>query len=276
MKFRTFGTLFKQSALEWKKPQSQFAAGALSFFTMFSLVPFFFIVVTITQYVGRPLPESKAVVRQLADFIGGEESKPVRRWLRDTAGPKERSATVTSIIILLIGASTVFFQLQKTLDVIWVHDLPHRRGWRHFVKSRFLSMALIAIPILFIFIFFFADTVFSFLNNSMGAYLKQPLVWQLLHYLITLALLALMFAVIFKLMSMGRLLWGEAWQGGAITAFLFTTIRALLRLYFVFRPVGSIYGSVGWAIVIPVWVYVSWQAFLFGAHMTWVNAKREA
>src|SRR5258708_36695304 len=142
---KSWGSLVAVSFREWKKNYCQLAAAALSFFTLFSLTPLLIILLTIINYIGHPLPDTRLILRELSSVIGAEEGRPVRHWLRVTMTAREQKATVYSLIFLLIGASTVFVHLQRTLDIIWQRESNRKGALRRFVKSRMASIGLVGV-----------------------------------------------------------------------------------------------------------------------------------
>jgi membrane protein len=180
-----------------------------------------------------------------------------------------RKATAYGFLFILIGASSVFVHLQRTLDLIWNREKTKRGALRHFMQSRAMSIGWVMFLIVLIIFFFISQVMLNFISQYVRTLIGNPIVWRTAHVVLAFTLLSAFFSFIFKLMSGKQLSGKEAIRGGAITAALFAAARTLIRYYFQVRPIGAIYGPAGWAIVIPIWVYLQWQVFLFGAHLTW-------
>jgi membrane protein len=185
-------------------------------------------------------------------------------------------ATVIGFVILLFGASGVFYELQDALNNIWKVTPKPGRGWITIIRERFLSFAAVLGTGFLLLISLIINAGLS----AAGAFLNSRdlpggfFLWQALNSLISFALIAWLFALIFKLLPDVRLGWGDVWHGAVLTAFLFSLGKYLIGLYLGQSTTASVFGATASLVVILIWVYYSAQILLFGAEFTRIYAER--
>jgi len=178
--------------------------------------------------------------------------------------------------VLLIGATTVFGELQATLDQIWrVPARPQAGGLWALVRTRFLSFGMI-LGIGFLMI---VSLILSAVISALGKWWDTALFgWTFLagvvNFVVGFGFTTVVFAMIYKIMPRARIDWRDVWTGAAVTSLLFTIGKSLIGIYIGKSGVASGYGAAGSLVVVLVWVYYSAQIFLFGAEFTWAYAHR--
>jgi membrane protein len=216
------------------------------------------------------------IVLQLSALMGEAGARAVQDLLSSVDKPLEGSvATVVGLLMLVVGATTVFAELQDSLDRIWrVSARESRPGWLMLVRARLLSFGMIlAIGFLLT-----VSLVVSSVLGAMGAWL-QPLfgVWLALAAVVnaigSFLMVAAMFALIYKVMPRVQVQWKDVWTGAVFTATLFTFGKFLIGLYIGRSGAISGFGAAGSLVVVLLWVYYSAQIFLIGAEFTWVYAN---
>ena len=179
------------------------------------------------------------------------------------------------VLLLLVGATTVFGELQDALDRIW--RVPARvpvSGWLHLVRTRLLSFGMILAIGFLLVVSLVASSALETLGRWWGPLLAG---WYVLAVVLDAAvafvLVAAMFALIYKVMPRSRVLWKDVWIGALFTAVLFNLGKSLIGLYVGRSGITSAFGAAGSLVVVLVWVYYSAQIFLIGAQFTWVYAN---
>lgn len=187
--------------------------------------------------------------------------------------PKEGViAAVVGVFVLIIGATSVFGELQNNLDRIWRAPAPKTvRGWWWLLRSRLLSFGMILGIAFLLMVSLVLDAVLQSLGRMWGTGPWQAFA-QLLNTIVSLGLATTVFAMIYKLMPRARIAWRDVWVGAAVTAVLFTIGKFLIGLYIGRSAVASSFGAAGSLVVVMIWVYYSAQIFLLGAEFTWVYA----
>ncbi len=241
---------------------------ALAFFTMFSIAPVMIVAVSVT---GILLGESAAegrLLAQLSEMIGFEAAGFVEGAVLNAQLDRGGLLpTLIGIVAIMVGATTVFSQMQQSLNVIWgVVPKPSRSSaWRVF-KSRMLSLTIVlTIGFLLLMSLFFSvgvQAVLTFADQwlPMGTTL---VVW--LEFLLSVAIITLLFATIYKVLPDVRVAWDDVMLGGLVAAILFVLGRYVMARYLANTAIGSMYGAAGSLVLFLLWVQFSSLSLLFGA-----------
>ena len=264
--------LVKTAFNAWHDDYAQSMGAALAYYTMFSIAPLLLIVTSIAGFAFGQEAAHGEIVSQLRNLVGPEGATAIQALLESVKRPGQGiTAAVIGAGLLLIGATTVFGELQNSLDRIW--RAPSRVGtgslWR-LIRSRLLSFGMI-LGIGFILM---VSLVFSAGLSAIGKW-WSPLfhgfeaVAHGLELLFSFVVTTGMFALIYKIMPRVQIRWGEVWIGAAMTSVLFTAGKFLVGLYIGTSGVASGFGPAGSLVALLVWVYYSAQIFLMGAEFTW-------
>ena len=212
---------------------------------------------------------------QIQGLIGRDGAIAVQGLLRSTNAPaKDMFATLVSTVMLVIGATTVFAELQSDLDRIWRVPAPANvNGIWNLLRSRLLSFGLVlGLGFLLLVSLVISAAIAAFGKWSDGFFEGRQAYLHTLNFGISFAISTLLFAMIYKLMPRARIAWRDVWIGAAVTSLLFEIGKLLIGLYLGTASVASGFGAAGSLIVLLVWVYFSAQVFLLGAEFTWVCA----
>jgi membrane protein len=173
------------------------------------------------------------------------------------------------VAVLLFGASGVFGELKGALNTIWGVEMKPGRALLTLTRERIISFTMVLGVGFFLLISLVVSAALAAVAVSMHRMLTLPgFVWQGADFLISLVVVTLLFALIFKVLPNVRLRWRDVWLGAACTAFLFTLGKFLIGFYLGTSGVASYYGAAGSAIVILLWVYYSACILFFGAEFT--------
>ncbi|MDI1273719.1 YihY/virulence factor BrkB family protein [Polaromonas sp.] len=275
MHFKLFYHLAKQSVTAWVDDYAPSMGAAISYYTVFSIAPLLIIVIAVAGLVwGRDAVQGE-IVAQLTDLIGQDGAIGVQALIESANKPaKGLIATVISVAVLLIGATTVFAELQSALDRVW--DVPPSQkasGIWATLRARLLSLGFIlGLGFLLSVSLVFSAGVAAFGGWANALFPGRELLLQAVNTAISLGVSSLLFAMIFKLMPQARVSWRDVWVGAAVTAVLFEIGKALIGLYIGKSSVTSSFAAAGSLVVLLLWVYYSAQIFLLGAEFTWVYA----
>ncbi len=264
-------TITRDAVRRWLDSNAFSHAGSLAFYTLFSLAP---VVIIAVAVIGLVLGEKAAqghVVEQLQDVMGREAAAAVEQAVaRSRIKESGPLPTVLGVAALLIGATTVFAQMQASLNVIWgVAARPTRNSLFLFLKKRLLSLTVV-LAIGFVLL------VSLLLGVGLRAVLHfaqqvAPAVAALLsgaETLLSLLVVALLFCAIFKVLPDVVLQWRDVVVGALVTALLFTFGRYAIATYLAYTATASTYGAAGSVVLILLWVYYSSLIMLFGAAFT--------
>jgi membrane protein len=253
-------------------------AASLAFYTALSLAPLVLLVVGMAGVVIEQQQVAGQLATQLEGLMGPAGRELVNTILTTTTPQGGTLATVMGFVTLLIGATAVFGELQATLNLIWeVHPAPTGGVWEglwSLLKQRLFSLALVfALAFLLLTSLIISAALAAAATMLHGP--EQTLVSRLLELAVSLLVLTLVFALLFKYVPDAQILWRDVWLGGFVSAVLFTIGKTAIGYYIGQASVGSAYGAAGSLFVLLVWVYYSALIFFFGAEFTQAWATRQ-
>ncbi len=261
---------------EWSSDKASRLAAALAYYTIFSLAPLLIIAIAVAGLFFGEAAAREAVVTQLQSLIGQQGAEAVQQMLANANRPGAGTvALIIGVATLLLGASGVFAQLKGALNTIWdVKPAPGQGIWKT-VSDRLLSFGMVLGIAFLLLVSLLVSTVLSTLSGQFEQLLPgADFLWQLLDFVISLGVIALLFAIIYKVLPDVTIAWKDVWVGAGVTALLFTIGKFLIGLYLGRSSVGSTYGAAGSLVVLLVWVYYSAQIVFIGAEFTQVYARR--
>jgi len=274
--WREWWQLVKASVSAWSDDYAPSMGAALSYYSVFSMAPLLVIVIAIAGMVFGAEAARGEVFGQLRGLMGDESAKAVEALLDSVRKPSHGIASaLIGLGVLLLGATSVFGELQDALDRIWRAPARDRSGglWG-LVRARLLSFGMILGIALLLMVSLVLSAAISALSHWWsGALVGWEVLLQVINVVVGFALTTGVFAMIFKVMPRVDVRWHDVWLGAATTAVLFTAGRFLIGLYIGKSGIASGFGAAGSVAIIFVWVYYSAQIFLLGAEFTWVYAR---
>ena len=277
MSVRNLFTLAKQSVSAWIDDYAPSMGAALAYYALFSIAPLLIIVIAVAGFVFGEEAIRGEIATQLGSLIGAEGAQAVQGLVASASAPtKGVIATVISVLVLLLGATTVFGELQSALDRIWrVPAAPQASGISNLLRTRLLSFGLVlGLGFLLLVSLVISAALAALGTLSAGGLTDWEWLLQALNLASSLLLEAGLFAMIYKIMPRARIAWHDVWIGAAVTAAMFEIGKLLIGLYLGKSGVTSGFGAAGSLVVLLLWVYYSAQIFLLGAEFTWVYAHQ--
>ena len=270
--------LLKQTFSEWLKDQAPQLGAALAYYTVFSLAPLVLLLLAIVGFIFRNDPAGawRRVTEQMSYFLDQSAMDVVANIAQTASQPnKGMLATIIGILLALFGASGVFGQLQNALNIIWGVKAKPGAGLAGFIRSRFLSFAMVA-GVCFLLL---VSLVFESLLKSFSHYIQTIFPGGIVialgvYSIFDLAVVVLLFALIFKYLPDVKIQWRDVWIGAVMTAIFFAIGKWALGLYLGSGTAASAYGAASSLITLLLWIYYSSQILLFGAEFTQVYAAR--
>ena len=268
--------LLKQAFREWNEDEAPRLSAALAYYTIFSLAPVLVIVVAVAGLAFGADEVRGAIVEQARGLLGESGADLVLNMLREASRPKDSVvAMAVALVALLLGASSLFAQLQEALNTVWDVEPRTGRGVIGLVKDRFLSFAMVlGVGFLLLVSLVMAAALQAVRTFAEGEVAALAPVFQALGFVLDLAVTTLLFAMLYKFLPDVELRWSDVWTGALATAVLFTVGKFALGAYIGRGAVGSAYGAAGSLAIVLVWVYYSAQILLFGAELTQVYARQ--
>ena len=276
---RSFWTLIKEAFNQWWNEDRPFElAAALAYYTLFSLAPLLVIAVAVAGFFfGREAAQDQ-IVQTLSGFVGKDAGLVIQTSIENAAKQQTSDSIIAVIIgvaLLLFGAGGVIGQLQSSLNMIWGVEPKPGQGVLGFIKERFISYAMVlGVGFLLLVSLVVSAALSAFDQFLEGAMPGAGILLQVIHFVVSLGLIAFMFAAIYKFMPDARVAWKDAAIGGFLTALLFNIGKFLIGLYIGQSSVASVYGAAGSIVTLLLWIYYSSLIFFFGAELTQVYAAK--
>jgi len=272
---RTFASLLRETVRQWDAHRVPKMGAALSFYTVFSLAPLAILVLSLVSLAVERDAARAEIVGQFRAFVGDEGAEVMQMILTKT-GAEHRGilGTLVGFVVLLVGASGVFGELQDSLNQIWGVS-SKRHPVFILVKERIFSFAMVFVMGFLMLVTFMFSAVIAAAGSFLhGHYPGLDGPWEWGNAVISLLVIPGLFALIFRMVPDTRITWKDVWLGAVISAVLFVVGKFVLGFYFGRSAFASSYGAAGSLIIILVWVFYSAQILFFGAAFTRVYATR--
>ena len=260
--------MFLTAAKSWWADNVFKHSAAVSFYTLFSLAPITIIAVTVAGMFLGPDKAGSQLEHQLKELVGPASTELMLAAAKE--GRKEGEsgwATAVGIGLLVMGATTVFSQLQDSLNKIWgVRAKPSKSGWVVLLLHRLVSFAMV---LTVAFLLMVSLILTTFLTSALGwISVESPVLLKLVDIGAGAVVITVLFALLFKIMPDVHLRWRDVIVGALVTAVLFTGGRYLIAMYLSRSTVASVYGTAGSLVALLIWVYYSCAIVFYGAEFT--------
>ncbi|MGE5250023.1 MAG: YihY/virulence factor BrkB family protein [Bacteroidota bacterium] len=278
--FKRAWNLISTTYREWRDDNASSLAAALAYYTTFSLAPLLIVVIAIAGLMGGQQAAQNQAMAQVEGLLGVQGRQFVQGMIESASRPSTGiTATLLGTATLLFGALGAFSALQSSLNTIWeVKPLPAknlRDAIRRFVMGRMLSFALV----LGIGFLLLASLVISAGLAALGQFIGGFNLFsesrlQIVNFVVSLAVITVLFMMIFKFLPEVKIAWRDVWLGALVTSLLFNIGKSLIGLYLGQSRIGTTFGAAGSLAIILIWVYYSAQILFLGAEFTQVYAQQ--
>lgn len=267
-----FWRLLKQSGKQWNLKDPFRESAVIAYYAIFSMPGLLLVIITLAGYFFTEARISDYLTQQIAESMGEQTAKQVQNVV-NKAYDEDQSLfmTIVGIATILFAATGVFFQFQKSLNFIWdVKPDPKKAGILQVIKVRLFSLGLI-IAIAFLLL---VSLVITTMLSALSGYIRDHWpdyimpVFQFLNIIVSLGIITLLFAIMFKYLPDAQIRWRTVWIGALLTSLLFVLGKSLLGIYFGKADPGSGYGAAGFVILILLWTSYSSMIVFFGAEFT--------
>lgn len=267
--------LFQETFNEFMDDNAIMLSAALSYYTIFSLPPLLIIIISLSGVFFGSEAVSGELFHQINGLVGNEAALQIQETIKNVELSNSSSyATIFGVVILLIGASGVFVEIQNSLNYIWGIKAKPKRGFIKFIKNRMISFSMIGTVGFLLLVSLIINSLIDILNKRLATFIPMDTI--LLFYILNLVgvfiIIALLFTVIFKTLPDGKIKLRDCFIGASFTALLFMIGKFAIGLYLGSSAIASVYGAAGSVILILVWVYYSAMILYFGAEFTKVYA----
>jgi len=251
-------------------------SASLAYYTVFSIAPLLILIISL---VGLFMPADVATGRlypQIAHYVGAQAAQQIQDVLKNLqlAG-KSTTAVTIGVTTLLLGASSIFIEIQDSLNIIWRVKAKPKRGWLKLIQNRFLSFSLIIGVGFLLLVSLIVNIVMSALSTWIERFLHTitTLLIKGINLGITFISISVLFGIIFKFLPDVKIKWKDVRSGAFFTAVLFMLGQYAISLYIQYTATTSAYGAAGSILVILVWIYYTAAILYIGAEYTQVYAE---
>ncbi len=266
-----FRNSFINSFRLYKKHDTLTLGAALSYYTGFSLIPIIAIVISVAGSILDPQMVQQEIKMQMESFLGHSTAHELEGIIKATYLPsKNLMATILAVVLLLVGATSVFSQVHTSLNLIWNVKNRARQPILRFFIHRLFSFAMIISLCFLLLVSFLIHAALAIFSNYLDTHMPHASLFFLhtSEFLISYGFTTLLFAMIFKYMSDAEPQWRIVWPGALFTAVLFMIGKNMLGYYLTNFSMDSNYGAAGSMVLLLIWVFYSSQIIFFGAEFT--------
>ncbi|GAA4394580.1 YihY/virulence factor BrkB family protein [Nibrella viscosa] len=246
-------------------------SAALAYYTVFSLSPLLVLVISMVSLLYGDQAIEGQIFYQINEFMGDEAALQLQEMIRNVKlSGQTTTAAVTGGIALLAGATSVFIEIQDSINLIWRVKPKPQRGWLKLLKDRLRSFSLIISLGFLLLVSLILNGLIAALSNLLSQYFPEITILfvQLLNVVLSFGVTMLLFAIIFKYLPDVKISWKDVQWGAFFTALLFMVGRYLIALYIETTGTASAFGAAGSIVVILVWIYYSAVLLYLGAEFT--------
>jgi membrane protein len=249
-------------------------SASLAYYTIFSIAPLLFLLIAVVGLI--PLAKTDTLYQQLAVYVGADAANQIHSTVASLKlSGKSGFGFAIGVITLLIGASSIFIEIQDSLNHIWRVKAKPKSGWIKLLQNRFLSFSLIVSLGFLLLASLLVNLIIEALGKKIEHFLPAVtgLLLKAVNLGITLVVITVLFGIIFKFLPDVKIKWKDVRTGAFFTALLFMLGQYLIGLYIHYTAQGSVYGAAGSIIVILVWIYYTAAILYIGAEFTQVYAE---
>ena len=269
------GYLFKETLNQFIDDNAIKLSAALSYYTIFSLPPLLIIIISLSGVFFGAEAVRGELFGQINGLVGNETALQIQETIKNVKlSDGNTFATIVGVIILLIGASGVFIEIQDSLNYIWGIKAKPKRGFIKFIKNRLMSFSMIGSVGFLLLVGLIVNSLTEILNKKLAVFFPKDSIYLFyaVNLLLVFIIITVLFTVIFKTLPDGKVALRDCIIGAAFTAFLFMIGKFAIGAYLGSSAIASVYGAAGSAILLIVWVYYSAIILYFGAEFTKVFA----
>jgi membrane protein len=267
-------SFLKRILRDFSEDECSVRAAALAYYTVFALPPLLILLTLVVGLFWDPVEVQRSLETQFSTLVGSDGASAIRDMLDHAKSPGTGPvATILGVLALLFGALGAFMQLQGALNKAWeVKPDPKKGGVRQFIAKRVLSAGMILAVAFLLMVSLAVSAVLSALGAKL-AFVPEPAL-QALDLTLSLAVITVMFAAIFRFLPDAEIAWRDVWVGALFTSMLFVLGKFAIGFYLGRSAPGDAFGAASALAVILVWIYYAGMIVLLGAEFTQAWAER--
>ncbi len=268
----------KEAFKEWNDSSATQNSASLAYYAIFSIPGLLIIIIWLAGYFFGQEAIRGQISSQINDMMGEDVAKSIEDLIASALIDKQNIfMKIVGVFSLVFGATTIFFQLQKTLNHLWDVEAAPRKAIIKFLLDRANSLGMILVIGFLLMVTMVLSSLISLFNNfiTMQLGFETYLLMEIVNFSIGFLLVTAVFALMFKVLPDVEISWRSVWAGAILTAILFTIGKFLLSLYFAeFKPTSA-FGKAGTIILVMMWINYSCMLIFFGAEFTQVYSRKK-
>jgi membrane protein len=277
IKLKNIWTILRQAFTGFSNDRVLKMSGSLAYSTIFSIAPLIILIISVADiFYGRNAVEG-TIYGQIRDFVGNDAAVQIQNMIRNASlSGRSHAAIILGGITLLLGATSVFAEIQDSINIIWGLKPKPKKGWVKMLLNRLWSFSVIGSFGFILLVSLVVNTVIEALMNQLQRLFAGATVVlvYIVNQFVILGITTLLFGVIFKVLPDARIKWRDVLAGAFATAILFMAGKFVITFYINYSSVSSAYGAAGSLVVILLWVYYSSAILFFGAEFTKAYAAK--
>ncbi len=274
--FTNTWTVIKDASSGFMDDRCLKLSAALAYYTVFSLAPLLVLIISVVSvFLGQDAIQGE-IFSQINGLVGNEAAKQIQDMIKNVSlSGKTNTALAIGIVTLVVGATSIFVEIQDSVNLIWRVKAKPKRGWLKLIKDRLLSSSLVVSLGFLLLVSLIVNGLVLAMSGFLTRYIPGLGVYIIsaINFMISTAVVATLFAVIFKVLPDAKIAWKDVRWGALFTALLFMLGRYLIGLYIETTSTSSAYGAAGSLIVILTWIYYTAAILYFGAEFTQAYAN---
>lgn len=273
---KLYFNLLKEAASEFSSDNAMKLSASLAYYTVFSLGPLILVVISVVGFFFERNEVMWEVYGEVEGLIGKDSADQLFSIINSLRDQNAGTFSIIGIGILVFGATTVFADIQDSINFIWSIKAKPQRGWVKYLKNRLLSFSLVLGIAFLLIVSLFVSSATDILSRSLMQNLEGSYVifFQVINFLFTFLVITILFAAIYSILPDARIKWKDAMRGAFFTGLLFMLGKYLIGLYISSSEMGNTYGAAASIIILLSWVYYTAIILYFGAEFTKVYATR--
>jgi len=270
-KLKPFFKIAASASKRWWKKDPFMQSAVIAYYAIFSIPGLLVMVISISALFFQRDVITGHLFKQISSTMGVETAKQVQDMITSVSqSNKSVAATIIGLITILIGATGVFVELQKALNIIWEVKVKPRKAILTLLRTRIFSFGLIISIGFLLLISLIITTILAAMSAWVMSHWPNIVltIFYLLNFIISFVVVMFLFALMFKILPDAKIQWKHLWPGSILTAFLFLLGKSAIGFYLSKANPGSAYGAAGSIVLILLWVSYSSMIFFYGAEFT--------
>ncbi len=271
---KTYFNLLKKTATEFAADNVLKLSGSLAYYTVFSLGPLMLVIVSVAGVFFETNDVLWKVYWQLKDIVGQNAADQIIDVIENLRDRNAGRFSIIGLAILIFGATTVFADIQDSINYIWSIKAKPERGWLKYIKNRLLSFSMVIGIAFLLIVSLLVSSLTDLMTDTLFENFKEDyvLIFKIINMLIMFVIITFLFATIYKVLPDAKIKWKDAMTGAAFTGLLFMLGKYLIGLYISSSEMDNTYGAAASVVILLSWVYYTATILYFGAEFTKVYA----